>query len=100
MAFKIVWSEIAKLDRKEIFTYWNNRNKSNEFSKKLNNLFNAHIDTLYLHPNIGKLTNKNNVRFLIVRDYLIFYEVTINQISILRIWDSRRNPEKIKNSIQ
>jgi addiction module RelE/StbE family toxin len=100
MAVKIVWTNLAKSDRKDIFTYWNTRNSSKLYSKKLNDLFNKHIETLINHPRIGKQTNYRNIRFLIVRDYLIFYEQSEKIISIIRIWDSRRDPDKIDESIR
>ena len=96
MAFKIEWSIKARLDRKEIFTYWNNRNKSNIYSCKLNILFETHIEALLKFPLIGKPTDYYQVRFLIVKDYLIFYKVEKQIISIIRIWDSRRNPNQLK----
>jgi len=46
MAIEINWSDKAQQDRKEIFKYWNNRNKSNEYSKKLNILINYSVNYL------------------------------------------------------
>ena len=39
MAKKVVWSLRAQNDRKKIFYYWNKRNKSNNYSIRLNRLF-------------------------------------------------------------
>ena len=100
MAFKIEWTINARLDRKEIFTYWNNRNKSNIYSRKLNNLFNTHVESLLKFPSIGKLTDYEQVRFLIVKDYLIFYKIEQQIISIVKIWDSRQDPNKVKNILK
>ncbi len=75
MAFKIVWTDRARLDRKEILTYWNNRNKSNRYSRKLNLLFNNSIERLQDFPLIGKAIGYKDTRYLIVRDYLIFYKI-------------------------
>ena len=47
------------------------------------------------HPKIGKPTNYGNVRFKIVRDYLLFYEEMTDRIEILLVWDSRQNPVKL-----
>ena len=38
-ARKIVWTDFAKESRLAIFSYWNNRNKSTTYSRKLNLLF-------------------------------------------------------------
>lgn len=100
MAKKIIWSIKAQNDRINIFTYWNNRNKSNTYSKKLNQLFIESIKILALHPNIGKQTDVNNVRIKIVRDYFIIYEIINNHLMILTIWDSRQSPKAIGYNFQ
>ncbi|MFD2036599.1 type II toxin-antitoxin system RelE/ParE family toxin [Belliella marina] len=74
--------------------YWKNRKKSIQYSKKLDSLFWDAIKLIQLHPEVGKSTDEGNVRFKIVRDYLIFYEVKFEKILILSFWDSRRDPTK------
>ena len=92
MAKKIIWSLNAQRDRKNILQYWNKRNQSNRYSIKLNKLFKDAVKLISNYPRIGKLTNKENIRIKIVKDYLIIYEDLENEIHILTIWDSRRNP--------
>ena len=50
MAKQIIWSLRAQKDKKEIFKYWSQRNKSNRYSKKLNQLFKDAIQLLREHP--------------------------------------------------
>lgn len=88
---KIVWTNSAKLELKEILIYWTNKTKSKTYSKKLNNLFTEAVDLLSLHPKIGRTTDDKNSRISIVRNYLIFYEITTKEIIILSIWDARRD---------
>ena len=96
MAKKIIWSQTAHNDRKGILAYWKKRNKSNIYSLKLFELFKEAITGIEIFPKIEKCTDSANIRFIIVKDYLIFYEIGIEKILILRIWDSRQNPESIK----
>lgn len=96
MAKQITWSLKAQKDRKEILHYWRVCNQSNFYSKKLNELFKKAITLIANHPGIGRKTGLKNVRVKLVRDYLIFYEETQNEILILTIWDNRRNPEELK----
>lgn len=96
MAFSIIWTEKARGDRKEIFTYWNNRNKSTLYSKKLNLLFNNGIEHLQNFPMIGRASGYKGIRYLIIRDYLIFYTIDVSHITIIRIWDGRQDPAKLK----
>ena len=96
MAKKVVWSLRARNDRKEIFNYWNKRNQSNRYSIHLNKLFHEAISIISNALKIGKLTEIDNVRIKIVRDYLIVYEEFENQIHILTIFSSHQDPAKLK----
>lgn len=50
MAKQIIWSLRAQKNKKEIFKYWTNRNKSTRYSKKLNQLFKDAIQVRREHP--------------------------------------------------
>lgn len=97
MAKQIIWSRRAQNDRKEIFKYWNKRNKSSTYSKKLNALFKEAVKLISQYPEIGKPTDDKNARIKIVKDYLIIYEVNDkDQLLILTIWDSRQSSLRLK----
>ncbi len=100
MARKIIWSLQAQQDRKEIFAYWNNRNKSTQYSKKLNRLFNNAIHLINAVPQIGRPANNKSVRIKIVRDYLLVYEFTETILYILAIWDGRQDPNKLEERLK
>ena len=99
MARQVVWSLRAQAERKQILEYWRRRNKSNAYSRKLNQQFKESIRIIRDFPQIGKTTDDPNARIKIVRDYLIIYEATESQIFILTIWDSRQDPEKLKRNL-
>ena len=71
MVREIIWTERAQKDRISIFTYWNKRNGSTLYSRKLNELIKESLLLISRHPLIGQLTNKENVRVKILRDYFI-----------------------------
>ena len=100
MARKVTWTVRAQNDRKEILTYWNSRNKSNLYSKKLNGLIIESLVLIAKYPLIGKRTDKENVRIKVLRDYLIVYEVLPKEIVILTVWDCRQNPEDLKRILK
>ena len=101
MARRIIWSRRAQSDRIEIFKYWNKRNKSNLYSKRLNGLFKEAVNLIAQYPKIGKPTDDHTARIKIVGDYLIIYEMDEKeQLLILTIWDSRQNPERLKRILQ
>ena len=47
----ICWTQTAVKQRNHIFKYWNNRNKSASYSKKLNNSIKERIQLLKTNPN-------------------------------------------------
>ena len=57
MAKKIIWSKTAKTSKKDILLYWNERNKSKRFSKKLNTLIHDAVKFIGDFPASGKLTS-------------------------------------------
>lgn len=93
MVKQVIWSARAQNDRKQILEYWRFRNKSDQYSKKLNHLFKEAIKLITDYPQIGKVTDDSHARIKIVRNYLIIYEETDDQILILTIWDNRQDPE-------
>ncbi|KUG12340.1 addiction module toxin RelE [Elizabethkingia sp. HvH-WGS333] len=95
-ARKIIWTQKANLERRDILEYWIDRNKSKKFSIKLNKLIVGTIKQIAENPGIGRKTNLENVRVKIIRDYLLFYEFDENYSKVLTLWDGRRD----ENSLQ
>jgi toxin YoeB len=84
---KIVWTQKANQERKEILAYWIERNQSKAYSIKLNKLIKESLRLAAQYPNTGKKTTlKKNVRVKIVRDYLLFYEINETTLVVLTIW--------------
>lgn len=85
MVRKIVWTLGAQKERVSILEYWNDRNQSNKYSKKLNNLIKESFVIISKFPQIGKKTDIENTRVKVLKDYLIFYEVTKSEIVVLTL---------------
>ena len=100
MAKQIIWSLRAQKDKREIFKYWSERNKSNRYSQKLNQLFKEAIQLLREHPYIGRSTDDDSIRIKIVKDYLLIYEITETSINILSVWDGRQDPSKLEEILK
>lgn len=92
----IIWTAPAKDDIQQITTYWNNRNKSNAYSLKLRKIIINKLAFIKSFPLIGIQTNYQNTRCFIIKDYKLFYTFTDNEIIVLRFWDTRQNPNKLK----
>ncbi|WP_018675100.1 type II toxin-antitoxin system RelE/ParE family toxin [Riemerella columbina] len=92
---KIIWTEKANIERKEILEYWISRNQSKVYSIKLNRLFVETARRVATHPTIGRPTSIASVRVTIVRSYLMFYEYHSTHIKILTVWDGRRHQSQL-----
>ena len=90
---KIWWTVNALLTKKNIFYYWNNRNKSTVYSQKLEQLFTITLVTVENYPEATIAINKENIRAVLVRDYYLVFEITELTIKVLDIWDTRQNPQ-------
>ncbi len=100
MVKRLVWSVTSQQQKKRVFEYWNERNKSKTYSRKLNSLFNEAAEMLPYFPNLGQKTDFKNVRIKVVRDYWMAYQVKKDEISILTLWDTRQNPDKFENILK
>lgn len=91
MVRQIIWTVSAQTERREILEYWVKRNKSKIYSIKLNKLIITALREISKSPFTGRKTEIEDVRVKIVRDYLIFYEISPKKIFVLSIWDGRRD---------
>jgi toxin YoeB len=57
----------------------------------LNKLFVAALKDISKNPMIGRKTDMENVRAKIVREYLLFYEISDEYVYVLSVWDNRRD---------
>ncbi|SEM47566.1 type II toxin-antitoxin system RelE/ParE family toxin [Chryseobacterium taichungense] len=96
MAKKIIWTNKAKKELVEILKYWIERNKSNVFSIKLNNLISEQLKLISEFPESGKRTDIPNVSLKIIHKYLLYYEMDNDTIYILTIRHGSKNPETLK----
>jgi len=90
---KIIWSRRATIKLYSILEFYILRNKSKTYSTKLYTKINKEIRLLKNNPDLGIKTTDETIRGLIVEYYIIYYQVTENEIIIHSIWDSRQNPE-------
>lgn len=89
---KVIWTTAAKNERRDILQFWARNNKSKVFSEKLFREFQKSTRTVSEQPFIGKTTEMESVRYVIVRQFAITYHIGENTIHILSVWDERRDP--------
>ena len=95
MAKRIVWSKNALIDRLRILDYWYKRIGTKTYSRKLDREIKKLISNLPIFPEMGRKLNNTHIRYLVKDHYLIFYTIKKDEIRILHLWDSRRNPEDL-----
>jgi toxin YoeB len=100
MAKQVVWSIRAKEEKKAILRYWNKRNRSSVYPKRLDGLFKQAINTIAKYNIPRRKANYDGVYVKIVKDYLVFFEEDQFTIYILSVWDSRQDPNKLKNLLK
>jgi len=92
---KVFWTKTSVKQRNHIFEYWNNRNQSNEYSKKVRMEINSNIIKLKKYPKIGKKTDYDSIEALTMGHFSLFYKFDTKQIIIVAFWDNRQDPEKL-----
>jgi len=93
----LVWSERAKKDLSLIASFYDNRNGSSIYSKKLLKTFRSAASIIQKNPSISIDTVFEGVKAFIILDYILFYEVLEQHIFILTVCDSRRNPQQLES---
>lgn len=92
---KVLWTRTAIRQRNHVFEYWNQRNQSNSYSRKLNIKIRERINQLKKLPELGTKTNYKKTRSLSLGHYSILYRIEEEQLIITGFWDNRRDPEEL-----
>jgi len=92
---EIIWTNISEIQLHEILDFYTNRNKSGAYSKKLYLKFKTELKTVATNPEVGIKTRLDQIRGIIIDDYILFYEILENKILILKVWDCRQNPDTL-----
>ncbi|GEO04568.1 hypothetical protein AAE02nite_22320 [Adhaeribacter aerolatus] len=93
---RIVWTKEARLDFKATLQFYNERDESSDYSRKLANEIFQIIEKLQDNFFLGRQTSDADIRVLVKGTFSIFYEIKEEEILILVIWDTRRNPDELK----
>ena len=91
---EIIWSTRANLELKTILEFYNKRNGNISYSLKLVNEIDNILNTLSQSEYIGRLTSNKKTRVVVMKVFLIFYEINGNRIGILSFWDNRQDNNK------
>ncbi len=93
MALEISYSPLFFESLEAIFTFYDERNGSDRFSKKLLKMFHKQILLAASMPEIGRLTDTPGVRILFVERFAIEYQIRDKVILIIDIYSCETDPE-------
>lgn len=91
---EVVWTVNAENKLFEILDFFTERNKSDTYSLHLYDRFEKELEGVAYHPGIGIKTSLDQIKGLIMAEYILFYEITEDKVIVLKVWDCRENPEK------
>ncbi len=94
---EIVWTNVSEIQLQEILKFFTQRNESAKYSRKLYKKFKTELKTAAKNPEIGIRTKLDQIKGLIIEDYILFYEILDDRILILKVWDCRQNPDKLNH---
>ena len=94
MAYQIVWHDNAKEDLRDILNYLLD-NWSDEVAEKFNDALFGKLQSLERNPFIGIASRQviSLRKLLIVPQSYLYYTVIKDQIVVMNIVDTRKNPE-------
>ncbi|MGB0880646.1 MAG: type II toxin-antitoxin system RelE/ParE family toxin [Polaribacter sp.] len=93
---KIIWSNNAKEEFRNVLEFYTERNGSSTYSLKIIKQTEELLNTLSKNELIGRLTSNKKSRVIPMKIYMIFYEIKENNIEIISFWDNRQDDKKRK----
>jgi len=90
----IIWSNRAETELEKILEFYNKRNGNSNYSFKLLTEIDELLNTLSQSVFIGRLTTNKKTRVVVMKVYLIFYEINGDRIEIISFWDNRQEDRK------
>ena len=76
--------------------FWIQKNKTDTYSKKLEIVFNEAAKLISEFPQIGTETDFPDLRVKVIKSYKLFYISKEDTIQVIRVWDTRQNPESLE----
>jgi plasmid stabilization system protein ParE len=97
---KVVWTETAAKQRREILRYWTIRNGTTTYAEKLIKLTLSRIKVILNHPEGFPETIYPETRISAMGHFSILYKIAEEQLIITAFWDNRQDPKKLLETIK
>jgi plasmid stabilization system protein ParE len=97
---KIIWTNLAARQRREILKYWVERNNNTTYAERLIEITAKHIKVILKNPEAFKESEIKNIRESAMGHFSLYYLVTDDEIVIMSFWDNRQDPKKLLSKLQ
>ena len=94
MALEILYSPEFADNLESILNFYDERNSSDTYSKKLFKMVHEQIRLLSVFPEIGRITDFPGVRVVFVEDYGVEYQIRDEAILVIDIYSCLTDPAK------
>lgn len=93
---RIRWTKGSKLDVSNILEFYKKRNGNSQYGSSLKKEIKDTLKLVAAQPMIGYSTEYPHIRHvLVIPEYSIFYHHSDQAITVLVLWDNRRNPARL-----
>lgn len=97
---KIVWTETAAKQRREVLSYWTKKNDSTSYAERLVEITAEHLKIIAKHAEAFKETEVEGVRESAMGHFSVYYKTTPEFIIVVAFWDNRQDPKKLIKTIR
>lgn len=98
---RIKWAENPLAEANEIFDFYTKRNGNSLYSKSLRKDINETLKLVATQPTIGYPTEYPHIRHaLVIPKYSVYYHYSDDLITVLVLWDNRRNPARLAYTLR
>lgn len=97
----IIWDEKVLQEMENIADFYDERNGNTQYSSRLLSKFRETMKQAVAFPLLGKATEYPHLRYLItIPEYSLFYHYNDKTITVLVLWDNRRNPARLAYTLR
>lgn len=97
----IIWTDEVLDEIEETIRYYDTRNGSSRYSTLLVKDFDQTMEQAALFPLSGHATEYPHIRyFVVVPNYSLFYHFNDETITVLVLWDNRREPSRLTYTLR
>lgn len=98
---RIKWTDASLAEANDIFNFFTKRNGNNRYSHYLKREIKDTLKLVASQPMIGYSTEYPHIRHaLVIDDYSVFYHHSDTLITVLVLWDNRRNPARLAYTLR